>query len=280
MRAPSVWLMLMPLDSSWLDSIAGLPLHPLVVHFAVVLLPLSALGLVLEIAVPKWADRFGALTLLVLGGGTGAAFIAKQSGEALAATVGEPATHAAWGDQLPWLAVGLLVLAGGWLLLHRAARKAGRDRSAAGIAVGLLTAVVALVVTGATIVVGHTGAAAAWGDVEAAQPADSTEGTVATSPASASPDAPQASPSASPSSAATGSYTMAEVAKHATAASCWTAIDGKVYNLTDWITRHPGGKRAILGLCGIDGSSAFNAQHGGQGRPAAELEQFLLGTLG
>lgn len=69
------------------------------------------------------------------------------------------------------------------------------------------------------------------------------------------------------------------MAKHGTASSCWTAIDGNVYDVTDWITRHPGGQRPILGLCGKDGSSAFDNQHGGQSRPAAELKQFLIGTL-
>ena len=83
-------------------SIAGLPLHPLVVHFAVVLLPLGALGLVVLVLVPKWADRYGWLTVGAIAVGTGAAFVAKESGEALAAKVGEPQTHASWGDRLPW----------------------------------------------------------------------------------------------------------------------------------------------------------------------------------
>jgi uncharacterized membrane protein len=276
--------MLRSLDSTLFDSIAGLPLHPLVVHFAVVLLPLAALGLVLLVAVPRWADRFGWLTLGVLAVGTGAAFVAKQSGEALAAQVGEPESHAAWGDLLPWLATGLLVLAGAWYLLHRAARRSNRGRSAGSTVVGLLAAAMALVVTGVTIVVGHSGAAAAWGDVSAAatstvSASPAPEATTSTSPtpsASGKTSVPTPSPSATKASA----YTMAQVAAHASANSCWTAIDGKVYNLTDWISRHPGGQRAILGLCGKDGTSAFNAQHGGQGRPAAELKQFLLGTLG
>ena len=55
MGAPSV-VGMMPLDSGFFDSIAGLPLHPLVVHFAVVLLPLAALVLVLLVGVPKWAE--------------------------------------------------------------------------------------------------------------------------------------------------------------------------------------------------------------------------------
>ncbi len=74
-------------------------------------------------------------------------------------------------------------------------------------------------------------------------------------------------------------YTMAKVATHNSGASCWTAINGNVYDVTNWINQHPGGPQAILSLCGKDGSDAFNGQHGGQPRPAAELASFLLGPL-
>lgn len=74
-------------------------------------------------------------------------------------------------------------------------------------------------------------------------------------------------------------YTMAEVSTHNNAQNCWTAIDGNVYNVTSWINQHPGGAQAIISLCGIDGSSAFNGQHGGQKRPASELQKFLIGKL-
>ena len=74
--------------------------------------------------------------------------------------------------------------------------------------------------------------------------------------------------------------TAVQVAKHSTAKSCWTSINGKVYDLTSWIARHPGGSGPILGVCGRDGSAAFNGQHQGQGRPAAMLKSFRIGTLG
>jgi cytochrome b involved in lipid metabolism len=75
------------------------------------------------------------------------------------------------------------------------------------------------------------------------------------------------------------SYTISEVANHNSQSSCWTAINGSVYNVTSWINKHPGGKNAILGLCGKDGSSAFDNQHGGQRRPEQELATFKIGTL-
>jgi cytochrome b involved in lipid metabolism len=74
-------------------------------------------------------------------------------------------------------------------------------------------------------------------------------------------------------------YTLADIKLHNTRTSCWTAVNGSVYDVTSWISQHPGGSSAILGMCGIDGSSAFNGQHGGQSRPASELASFKIGTL-
>jgi cytochrome b involved in lipid metabolism len=74
-------------------------------------------------------------------------------------------------------------------------------------------------------------------------------------------------------------YTMAKVAQHNSAVSCWAAINGNVYDLTNWINQHPGGPQRILNLCGTDATAAFNAQHGGQARPAQELAQFFLAPL-
>ena len=82
-----------------------------------------------------------------------------------------------------------------------------------------------------------------------------------------------------PKVSASGTYTLAQVAAHKTPADCWTTINGGVYNVTSWISEHPGGAQAIIGLCGIDGSAAFNGQHGGQARPATELAGFKVGTL-
>jgi cytochrome b involved in lipid metabolism len=89
-------------------------------------------------------------------------------------------------------------------------------------------------------------------------------------------------PTTTPVTKPTGSgasYTLAEVATHKDGTSCWTTIQGKVYDLTAWINMHPGGPEAILSLCGKDGTAAFLAQHGGQAQPAAELKTLLIGTL-
>lgn len=75
------------------------------------------------------------------------------------------------------------------------------------------------------------------------------------------------------------SFTMEEVAKHNTAASCYTAVNGSVYDVTAWIAKHPGGEKAILGTCGKDASAAFDKKHGGQARPESEIANYKIGVV-
>jgi cytochrome b involved in lipid metabolism len=81
-----------------------------------------------------------------------------------------------------------------------------------------------------------------------------------------------------PNGSASG-YTMSVVAEHNSKASCWTVISGSVYDLTSWIPNHPGGEQAILSLCGTDGTTKFNGQHGSNSRAKTVLSGFKIGTL-
>ena len=81
-------------------------------------------------------------------------------------------------------------------------------------------------------------------------------------------------------SAAAQTYTLADVALRSSADECWVAIDGAVYDLTAWARSHPGGRAAILGLCGTDGTAEFLGQHGGQARPSMTLDEYYLAPLG
>ena len=103
-------------------------------------------------------------------------------------------------------------------------------------------------------------------------------GTITPTP---SPTASQSTiTSPTPTSSPTKSgYTMDQVKANNGASSCWSVIDGDVYDLTTWISSHPGGAAAIKSLCGLDGTSAFKAQHEGQNNPIKRLITFLLGPL-
>jgi hypothetical protein len=73
--------------------------------------------------------------------------------------------------------------------------------------------------------------------------------------------------------------TMDTLAQHASRESCWTAINGNVYDLTSWVPKHPGGEQAILQLCGTDGSAKFNGQHGGDSAKESILAGFRVDVL-
>lgn len=88
-----------------------------------------------------------------------------------------------------------------------------------------------------------------------------------------------ATPPSSSAASSTTTYTATQVAAHASFSSCWTIINGNVYDLTSFIGAHPGGEGAILSLCGRDGTQAFEAQHGSQGRPNQILATLQIGTL-
>ena len=89
---------------------------------------------------------------------------------------------------------------------------------------------------------------------------------------------PVATPTPTATAAPAG-YTMEQVKANNTSSKCWSAINDKVYDLTNWISSHPGGAGAITSLCGTDGTSSFRGQHGGSGQPQSRLSGYLLGPL-
>ena len=114
-------------------------------------------------------------------------------------------------------------------------------------------------------------------------PACSGTASPSSTPASSSSSSPTAAATSPASSASTSSaaatFRLSDVAKHNTQADCWAAVDGNVYNLTEWISRHPGGPDKILPLCGTDATAAFENQHDTQQKPNAQLATFKVGEL-
>lgn len=77
----------------------------------------------------------------------------------------------------------------------------------------------------------------------------------------------------------TTSFTMAQVAEHSSAEDCYTAIEGSVYDLSNFVSKHPGGEEAIMSICGKDGTAAFSTQHGDDRRPNSTLATLKIGVL-
>lgn len=99
-------------------------------------------------------------------------------------------------------------------------------------------------------------------------------------PTPAPTPAPAPAPTPKPvSTPAPNTFTLSDVRAHNSSASCWSIVNGNVYDLTSWIARHPGGERSIKGMCGNDGTAAYSGQHGSSRRPAAALTLLKIGTL-
>ncbi len=155
-------------------TVDGLPLHPLVVHAVVVLLPLSAVGTVLIAVRPSWRRRLGAgvAALTVLAVAT--VPVAQQTGDQLRDKLPPDnpliERHAELGETLlPYaLVFGVLVLAlvlTGWLTDRRARTAETPRRGLWHVLVAVLAvlAVLSAAATTAQVVqIGHSGSTAVW----------------------------------------------------------------------------------------------------------------------
>jgi hypothetical protein len=156
------------------DKIGDLPLHPLVVHAAVIGIPLAAL-LALLFAFPKtreWARWPLAITVV---GATAVTFVARESGLALEAALGiKPGNpvgdlvlqHSLLANQLFYIMIGLAVigLLNVFLVSKRTADGEGTAKQSAILRVGLPILLVAVAVVALVWIVrvGDLGARAVW----------------------------------------------------------------------------------------------------------------------
>uniref|UniRef100_A0A665UCJ7 acyl-CoA (8-3)-desaturase n=1 Tax=Echeneis naucrates TaxID=173247 RepID=A0A665UCJ7_ECHNA len=76
-----------------------------------------------------------------------------------------------------------------------------------------------------------------------------------------------------------GVYTWEEVQQHSSRTDQWLVIDRKVYNITQWAKRHPGGLRVIGHYAGEDATEAFAAFHPDPTFVQKFLKPLLIGEL-
>ena len=142
------------------DLINGLPVHVLVIHAVVVLVPLTAIGAVAIVVKPAWRRTYGPLLTAIAVVATVLCPVATSSGEALEQRVGDPGQHAELGELLIWFMIPLtlLVIAMTWYARRDSTRLSG----GLGKAVAAVTIVLAVATVGMVVWIGDTGAQAAW----------------------------------------------------------------------------------------------------------------------
>ncbi|MFN2497208.1 MAG: DUF2231 domain-containing protein [Pseudonocardiaceae bacterium] len=163
-----------------LVTIDGLPLHPLVVHAVVVLLPLSAVGAVLIALRPAWRRRYGGLVAVLAVLGVAAVPVAQQTGEQLEARLAalqNPliAQHAQLGATLLPYGIVFSVLVLALVLIGRLADRGlpVTDGAAPGrkpwrvllVVVAVLAVLSGVVTTVQVVRIGHSGSTAVWDGV-------------------------------------------------------------------------------------------------------------------
>lgn len=255
-----------------MDLITGLPVHPLVIHAVVVLVPLAAIGALLVIFIPKFRASYSPLVLIAVVTGTVTAFIATQSGEALSERVGLPNSHSTYGERLSYAVLAFAILFTIWFVLERTTWIKGAVVNPLKIILKIAIPIIAVLSIIFTVLAGHSGAEASWKNRIAATQTTALDNTD-----------PQASNSASPKATSpTGTVTLssAEISTHNSKSDCWSIVKGNVYNLTSYVSRHPGGQSVIANICGKDGSNSFTNQHSNQSLPNNTLSGFLLGAVG
>lgn len=250
-----------------MDLISGLPIHPLINHAVAVLVPLAAIGALLVIFIPKLRTSYSPLVVAALFMSTISAFIATQSGEALAERVGLPNSHATQGERLSFVVTAFFVLYSIWFVLERSDRVKISISSLLKRILKVVIPITALTSLALTIIVGHSGAEATWKDRIAQSEAGVLEDLL--------PNA-----SSNPNTDGSIALSVAEIKTHDNKSDCWSIVNANVYNLTSYVQNHPGGAAVIANICGKDGTKAFTNQHNTQGKPNNVLSSFLLGPLG
>ena len=156
------------------DKIGGLPTHPLIVHFVVILLPLAAIAFIGTGWKAEWRRQYSLAVALLAIGALVAAFIATETGDMLKDRIRDAAraagTRADFGDhpddgELARNVAILfaLVAAGFWAVVQWGEQlKLPSWAPMALYAIGSIVGVVAIITV---ISAGHSGSALVWKDL-------------------------------------------------------------------------------------------------------------------
>ena len=154
--------------------IAGLPLHPLVVHAAVTLIPLSALLAIAFVVLPRWRwlSRWPTAALAVAA--VAVAWVARLSGASLLEARPElerlVAEHQSRGQLLSLIAIpfAVIVVLAAWSMAGTSALASGRGAQESRIPsletlLAVLVVLASLTMLVLVVLAGDSGSRAVWG---------------------------------------------------------------------------------------------------------------------
>jgi uncharacterized membrane protein len=148
------------------NTFMGLPLHALVIHVVVVLVPLAGLGTIAIAVVPRWRARFGVLVILAASAGLAAVPVATHSGQWLkrhlhagGVVAKQIKNHERMGNLVLWPTLAMWVLVIALVVLDRQRRRG--DRTVVTV-VAVLAGLAGLAAVIQVSIAGHLGSTAVW----------------------------------------------------------------------------------------------------------------------
>lgn len=145
--------------------VAGLPLHPLVIHMPVILIPLVAVGALVMSYLPSFSRRYGKVIFSLALIAQGSLFLSKLTGQALTNIMEKDmGRHADLGEIAPFVTLPMT------LLIYLRFRMDRSGSTFGSVLLRRLTSLALIVASLASIaivvLVGHSGATSVWGWID------------------------------------------------------------------------------------------------------------------
>lgn len=155
----------MVISGGLFGSVAGLPLHPLVIHASIVLIPLVAIGALVMSYLPSFSRRYGKMILVIALFAQVSLFLAKVTGEAFEEILDKDmGNHAELGEIAPFVTLPMVVLIYLRWRLDRSGATVGSVWVRRLTSLALILASLASIAV--IVLVGHSGAQSVWGWID------------------------------------------------------------------------------------------------------------------
>ena len=149
-------------DTELFGVVAGLPLHPLIIHVSVILIPLVAISALVMSYLPSFSRRYGKAIFSLALVAQGSLFLSRTTGQALTKIMEKDmGRNADLGEVAPFITLPMVAL------IYLRFRMDRSGTTFGSVFVRRLTSIALIVASLASIaivfLVGHSGAVSVWG---------------------------------------------------------------------------------------------------------------------